>query len=62
MKTLKIIIPLLAFVLILSFLPACNAEEPEVTIEPAVEQTAATEPADTEETIIEEKEEVVEQK
>ena len=55
MKNLKIIIPFLVFALVLSFLPACKAEDPGVTAEPVVEETtAATEPEVTEETVIEE--------
>ena len=54
MKILKIIIPFLVFALMLSFLPACKAEEPAVTAEPAVEETTATEPSVTGETVVEE--------
>lgn len=39
MKNLKYIIPLLTLILILSFIPACAAAEPEATEEPeAVEE------------------------
>jgi WD40 repeat protein len=54
MKYLKIIIPFLIFALVLSFLPACKAEDPEVTIEPTAEQTTAVETEVTEETVTEE--------
>jgi hypothetical protein len=42
---LKYIIPLLALILILSFIPACAAAEPKVTEEPeAVEEAIEGEP------------------
>lgn len=55
MKNLRIIISILIFALVVSFLPACKAEKPEVIIEPAVEETtAATAPEVTVETVAEE--------
>jgi len=54
-KNLRIIISILIFALVVSFLPACKAEKPEAIIEPAVEETtAATAPEVTVETVAEE--------
>ncbi|MBN2072676.1 MAG: OmpA family protein [Actinobacteria bacterium] len=60
MKILKIIMPLLVFALVLSFLPACGSGEPEQTAEPVEEKSTANEPEVTEETSTQEAEEIEE--